>query len=833
MNNRFTQKAQNAINAACNFAREFGHTYIGSEHLLLGLASEQDGIAARLLDGLGVSCRQLKDTVSELTGVGTPTMVGAGDMTPRAKRILETAAEQARKYAQNYIGTEYLLVAILGERDCVAVRALESCGISVSDLKSSVSSFLGNASGEKATHTPVSKSKSEAQTGASSKHYTISGAPTLSSYGKNLTQMANEGKLDPIIGRERETERVIQILSRRTKNNPCLIGEPGVGKTAVIEGLAQRIADGAVPDTLRGKLIVTLDIPSMIAGAKYRGEFEERMKNVMHEVSENHDIILFIDEIHTIIGAGAAEGAVDAANIIKPALSRGEMQVIGATTVNEYRRHIEKDAALERRFQAVVVGEPSVEEAIKILMGLKEPYERHHKLRISEEAIAEAVNLSKRYIPDRFLPDKALDLIDEAASRLRISAHTTPPQCLELESRLSRLAHEKEEAILAQNFEAAARVRDEESRLQEEYHRIKAQWDHIKSENTLCVSAQNIADVVTQWTGIPLSEVVKTENEKLLHLEEALSRAVIGQSSAISALTRAIQRGRMGLKDPHRPIGSFLFLGPTGVGKTELTKALSRILFGDTDAMIRLDMSEYMEKHSVSKLIGSPPGYVGYEEGGQLTEKVRRRPYSVVLFDEIEKGHPDIYNLLLQILEDGVLSDSQGRRVDFKNTILVMTSNVGSSMLDSTKKVGFFANEERDEQEALRERTMQELKKFFRPELLNRIDEIIVFNRLSQEDVRQIASLFLDQLAERVRELHMEITFDPSVLDFVVRRGYDPVNGARHLRRTVTHDIEDRLSEAMLSRRIQSGMRIKVAAVNDRVIVEENVSNRTQTNIST
>ena len=823
MNNKFTQKAQNALNAALNIARELGHTYIGSEHLLLGLAAEQDGIASRLLDGLGVSFQQLKETVSGITGIGSPSLVGAGDMTPRAKRILETAAEEAHKGNQSYIGTEYLLIAILSERDCAAVRALESCGISVSDLKNSISSFLGNTTGDKPLFAQERKPKTAGQASSPApKSTSIPGAPTLSSYGRNLTAMAGDGKLDPIIGRDNETERVIQILSRRSKNNPCLIGEPGVGKTAVVEGLAQRMVEGTVPETLRSKLIITLDISAMIAGAKYRGEFEERMKNVMNEVAGNRDIILFIDEIHTIIGAGAAEGAVDAANILKPALSRGEIQMIGATTVSEYRRHIEKDAALERRFQSVLVGEPSVDEAICILEGLRDKYEAHHRLRISHEAITEAVNLSKRYISDRFLPDKAIDLIDEAASKLRISAHTTPPRCLALEGQIARISHDKEEAIRAQNFEAAARLRDEETRLQTEHQAAKTQWEMIRSENSLTVGAQDIADIVTLWTGIPLSEIVKTENEKLLHMEEELNQMVIGQSSAIAALTRAIRRGRMGLKDPKRPIGSFLFLGPTGVGKTELCKALARILFGDTNAMIRLDMSEYMEKHSVSKLIGSPPGYVGYDEGGQLTEKVRRRPYSVVLFDEIEKGHPDVFNLLLQVLEDGVLTDSQGRQVDFKNTILIMTSNIGSSMLDVGKTVGFSSSDQGRQQEALRERTMRELKNIFRPEFLNRIDEMIVFNRLSQEDVRKIAKLFLDEIATRVRNcLHMTLSFDDSVVDLIVRKGFDPVYGARPLRRAVTQNVEDRLSEALLMHKVQNGMDIRAFVEEDRVLFSE------------
>ena len=826
MNYKFTQKAQNALATAQSYAREMGHTYIGSEHLLLGLASEKDGIASKLLGGLGVSCEQLKETVAEFTGIGSPSGVTADNMTPRTKRIIEIASEEARKRNQTYIGTEYLLISLLSERDCVAVRILESHGISVSELKNSISTFLGNTGGHKTVHTEEgAKTKNTNTTPSSSvKQETIAGAPVLSAYGRNLTKMATEGRLDPIIGRDRETERVIQILSRRSKNNPCLIGEPGVGKTAVVEGLAQRIADGTVPETLYEKSIVTLDIPSMIAGAKYRGEFEERMKNVMNEVCGNKDIILFIDEIHTIIGAGSAEGAMDAANILKPALSRGEIQLIGATTVNEYRKHIEKDAALERRFQSVSVGEPTVEETIAILEGLRDKYEAHHKLKISQEALIEAVNLSKRYIPDRFLPDKAIDLIDEAASKLRIIAHTTPPRCVELENRLAKLSHDKEEAIRLQNFEMAARIRDEEQLTETELKSAKEQWNTLKRENILTVTAHDVADVVTSWTGIPLGEIEKTENEKLLRMEEEMKRMVIGQNRAVSALSRAIRRRQIGLKDPKRPIGSFLFLGPTGVGKTELTKVLSKILFGDANAMIRLDMSEYMEKHSVSKLIGSPPGYVGYDEGGQLTEKVRRRPYSVVLFDEIEKGHPDVFHLLLQILEDGVLTDSQGRHVDFKNTILVMTSNVGSSEIQTTKKVGFSSLDSVNNNGSLKETAMVALKKIFRPELINRIDEIIVFDPLTHEDVRAIAKLFLEELADRVRRnMRIDIFFEESAIDLIAAKGYDPTNGARPLRRAITQYVEDALSDAILDGSITEETRV-CAKASDGLIVLEPVS---------
>lgn len=820
MNDKFTKKAENAINASLKFAREMGHTYIGTEHLLLGLADEADGIASRLLTGLGVSTAQLKESILNMTGTGIPSLVTAQDMTPRVKHVLERAADEARKNGQSYIGTEYILVSILSERDCVAVKALESCGISISELKNSILSFLEPTEATKKGYAPVAD-RNKSEKNKQSKKTSISGAPTLSTYGRNLTQMALDGKLDPIIGRETETERVIQILSRRTKNNPCLIGEPGVGKTAVVEGLAQRIADGNVPDNLRQKIIVTLDISSMIAGAKYRGEFEERMKSVMSEVSENKDIILFIDEIHTMIGAGAAEGAVDAANILKPALSRAELQVIGATTVSEYRKHIEKDAALARRFQAVMVGEPSDEETILILHGLREKYEKHHNLKISDSAIDAAVYLSKRYIADRFLPDKAIDLIDEAASRLRISLHTVPPKYLELENRLATLEKEKENAVKSQNFEQAAHLRDEESKVQTELGETKAQWDSSLKNQPSVLTEKEIADIVTATTGIPLTEIMKDESEKLLHLEDSLRENIIGQDDAITALATAIRRGRMGLKDPRRPIGSFLFLGPTGVGKTELTKALSKILFGNENAMIRLDMSEYMEKHSVSKLIGSPPGYIGYDEGGQLTEKVRRRPYSVVLFDEIEKGHPDIFNLLLQIMEDGVLTDSQGRSVDFKNTILIMTSNVGSEAISSLKTVGFQQNQTVQAREKLRETTMQSLKNAFRPEFLNRIDDIILFNKLTEDDIQKITALFLQNLKERLQTIGFDISFNDAVIRFLSQKGFDPQNGARPLRRTITHLLEDTLSDTILQGKLDRSKPIAVTLDNETLVFSQ------------
>ncbi len=810
---RFTQKAQNVLNHALSFARELGHTYIGSEHILLGLVAEHDSVAAKILQARGADTESLKNAVIEIAGEGTPSNVSAADMTPRTKHIIEASSLEAIGLRQNYIGTEHLLLALLAERDCVGVKLLEECGISISELRSDITTYLGGNRGEGS-----SLSGDRKDVGQKSAH---TNTPTLSNHGRDLTALAKEGKIDPIIGRDSETERVVQILSRRTKNNPCLIGEPGVGKTAVVEGLAQRIVDGNVPETLRDKSIITLDIPSMIAGAKYRGEFEERMKSVMEEVAKNPHIILFIDEIHTIIGAGAAEGAVDAANIIKPALARGEMQVIGATTIAEYRKHIEKDAALERRFQSVLVGEPSPEEAVGILKGLRHKYEAPHKVKITDEAIHAAVELSRRYIADRYLPDKAIDLIDEAASRLRISAHTSPPDLRELEETIKKLAQEKEEAISAQEFERAARLRDEEKVKKEQYETAKSDWEKSQSDTSLEVNDSHIADVVTQWTGIPVSKLLEGEGEKLLHLEEDLKRRVIGQDSAVEAISRAIRRGRMGLKDPRRPIGSFIFLGPTGVGKTELTKALASILFGDDNAMIRLDMSEYMEKHSVSKLIGSPPGYVGFEEGGQLTEKIRRHPYSVVLFDEIEKAHPDVFNIMLQVLEDGILTDSQGRRVDFKNTVIIMTSNVGAAAMSGSRSLGFSDTPAADnDKKASDARVMGALKQTFRPEFINRIDDIIIFNKLTEENIETIASLMLSEVGRRIADLGVTVQFDESVVKLVSREGFDELYGARPLRRAIVRMVEDSFSTEMLEGRIQAGASVTALAQDGKIIYQ-------------
>ena len=800
MNKRFTQKAQNTLNNSLRFARELGHTYIGSEHLLLALCAEADSVAAKLLAEQGLEAQALRHAVIQAVGEGSGSDASPADMTPRTKRIIEHSAIESNRTGQTYIGTEHLLSALLAERDCVAVQLLEQLHVSVDTLRERLNAFFGMDAGAQ------SAPQEGGRTRAKGTGNTLSSTPTLAQYGRDLTAMAKAGKIDPIIGRDKETERVIQILSRRQKNNPCLIGEPGVGKTAVVEGLAQKVAEGAVPETLRDKQIVTLDIAAMVAGAKYRGEFEERMKSVMEEVAKNPNIILFIDEIHTIVGAGAAEGAVDAANIIKPALARGEMQLIGATTISEYRKHIEKDAALERRFQSVTVGEPTAEEAILILRGLRDKYEAHHKLRITDEAIQAAVTLSKRYIADRYLPDKAIDLVDEAASRKRLATHTSPPDLKEIEDRLATLTREKEEAITAQDFERAAALRDEEKGLRERYDKEKGEWESSVKDTEVSVGEADIADVVTQWTGIPVNRLLEEESERLLHLEELLQKRVIGQDEAVSAVARAIRRGRMGLKDPKRPIGSFIFLGPTGVGKTELCKALAELLFGDQNAMIRIDMSEYMEKHSVSKLIGSPPGYVGFEEGGQLTEKIRRKPYSVVLFDEIEKAHPDVFNILLQVLEDGMLTDSQGRRVDFKNTILILTSNVGASSLTGPVRgtVGF-TQSSAGKEETAKAKVMEALKATFRPEFLNRIDDIIVFNKLSEENIRAIATLLLGEVKRRIEALGIEIEFSDTVAALVAKEGFDAVYGARPLRRAIVRLVEDTFSGAMLEGRFHAG----------------------------
>ena len=819
MPNRFTKAASDVLNNAMSNARTLGHTYIGTEHILLGLLSVENGVASKLLTNRGVTFEKTRELVSEIAGTGEPSDVGPGDMTPRTKRLIEIAARESMRLGQNYIGTEHILLAMLNEPDCVGIKLLSLQNVTTSDIAEDLTAFFRESTASTGGEETASAFSGE-RAGTSGKD----GGTMLDQYGRNLTALAREGKIDPVIGRETETERVVQILSRRTKNNPCLIGEPGVGKTAVVEGLAQRIADGSVPETLTDKKIITLDIPGMIAGAKYRGEFEERMKGVMNEVMKDKSIILFIDEIHTIIGAGAAEGAVDAANILKPALARGDMQVIGATTITEYRKHIEKDAALERRFQSVMVGEPSPDEAILILKGLRDKYEAHHKVKITDEAIEAAVKYSVRYIGDRYLPDKAIDLIDEAASKLRISSYTAPDSIKELENKLKQISSEKEEAIGSQDFERAAKLRDEEKKLRDEIEKAKTEWKEGNNRDNLTIGDPEIAEVVTEWTGIPVKSLTEDEGTRLMHLEEELHSRIVGQSEAVNAVSRAIRRSRVGLKDPRRPMGSFIFLGPTGVGKTELCKALAEILFGDENAMIRVDMSEYMEKHSVSKMIGSPPGYVGFDEGGQLTEKIRRHPYSVVLFDEIENAHPDVFNILLQILEDGILTDAQGRRVDFKNSIIIMTSNVGASgLMQKASALGFGGDDTPKSEEArIHERVMASLRDTFKPEFLNRIDEIIVFSKLSDNEIKQIASLMLKSVEKRLETMNISISFDDDVIALLAREGTDPVYGARPMRREIQRRIEDALSTEILDGKIAAGDNVQCRLDGDKILFQKN-----------
>ena len=790
--NGFTQDANNALNLAIESAGELGHNYVGSEHILLGILKSEQTPASDTLESVGVTADKLEELLESEIGRGNPVRLGPQDMTPTSKRILEVAIEFARQLGMTAVNTIPLLLSVLKEGN-YANRFISEMGADPQEIVSKLLEGVGeeNAAGH---------------TAAETRHGSKS-TKTLDKFGRDLTAEAKQMKLDPVIGRASEIERVIQILTRRTKNNPCLIGEPGVGKTAVAEGLALKIAEGEVPEPLRDKRVVALDLTGMIAGTKYRGDFEERIKSAIDEVKAAGNIILFIDELHTIVGAGASEGSADAANILKPSLARGDFQVIGATTLNEYRKYIEKDAALERRFQPVTVGEPSKEEAELILKGLRDKYEAHHKVKITDEAIKAAVDLSSRYITDRFLPDKAIDLIDEAASKVKLRAFTAPDGVKETEAKLKAVKDEKNAAIQSQDFEKAAGLRDTERELQAKLTEEKEQWQKKNSGVTEEVTPEEVAEIVSGWTGVPVAQLTEEESERLLRLESTLHERIIGQDEAVSAVARAIRRGRVGLKDPNRPIGSFIFLGPTGVGKTELCKALAETMFGDENAMIRFDMSEYMEKHTVSRLVGSPPGYVGYDEGGQLTEKVRRKPYCVVLFDEIEKAHPDVFNILLQILDDGVLTDSQGRHVNFKNTIIIMTSNVGARLITEKKNLGFGETAETTH-ESIREDVMGELKRNFRPEFLNRVDDIIVFHQLTHDHIKQIAKNMLGKLSKRVAVRDIDVDFTENAIEKISDAGFDPVYGARPLRRAIQSKIEDALSEAMLDGSVKPGAKI-------------------------
>ena len=789
----FTEKANKSLNAAVKAAEDLGHTYIGSEHILLGLLSDTSTVAGAVLAAHNITYADIEEELKRSIGVGVPTELQPDDFTPRSKNILETSVAFARQMGQQLVGTEHVLLAIAREGSCSATLLLSRAGVSMQDIVNDVSKALMGGTANAGTDNKDGGKENESM---------------LSQFGRDLTKLAKDGKIDPVIGRQKEIERVIQILSRRTKNNPCLIGEPGVGKTAIAEGLALKIVSGEVPELLKDKKIYSLDLTGMVAGTKYRGDFEERIKKVIDEVKNAKDVILFIDEVHTLIGAGIAEGAADAANILKPSLARGELQIIGATTIEEYRKHIEKDAALERRFQPVMVDEPSQEEAIEILKGIKDKYEAHHKVKITDEAIESAVKLSTRYIGDRYLPDKAIDLIDEAASRVRLRSYTAPSDLKELEDKKKSVEAEKLSAVNAQEFERAAALRDEERKLDKEIKDKKENWHDMAGKSHDEVTPADIADIVSSWTGVPVTQLSTEESDRLLHMEDELHRRIVGQDEAVEAVSRAIRRGRVGLKDPKKPIGSFIFLGPTGVGKTELCKALAAAMFGDENAMIRLDMSEYMEKHTVSRLIGSPPGYVGYDEGGQLTEKVRRKPYSVVLFDEIEKAHPDVFNMLLQILDDGVLTDGQGRRVDFKNCIIIMTSNVGAKLISQKQKAfGFAAGAKELEQneKEIKDAVMGELRNTFRPEFLNRVDDIIVFQRLTKENIKEIASRLLAVLQKRVEDMGIEVTFSDEAVSKIADAGFDDVYGARPLKRAIQSRIEDALSEEMLKGNVKKG----------------------------
>ncbi len=819
---RFTEKAIKVIMLAQEEARRLGHNFVGTEQVLLGLIGEGTGVAAKTLKSMGVNLKDARTEVEKIIGRGSGFVAVEIPFTPRAKRVLELSWDEARQLGHNYIGTEHLLLGLIREGEGVAARVLENLGVDLNKVRSNVIKMLGESKPQGGSSSSSSGGSSSTSSGGKTK------TPSLDEFGRDLTLAAQELRLDPVVGREKEIERVIQILARRTKNNPVLLGEPGVGKTAVAEGLAIRIVNAEVPDVLDGKKIIQLDMGLLVAGTKYRGEFEERLKKIMDEIRQAGNIILVIDEMHTLIGAGAAEGAIDAANILKPALSRGEIQVIGATTSDEYRKYIEKDSALERRFQPVIIDEPSEDESIEIIRGLKPKYEEHHSLLISDEAIVAAVKLSSKYINDRFLPDKAIDVIDEASSKVRLKASKLCPEAKELEKELKDLIKQKEDAIRNQEFETASQLRDDEADLRDKIREVSNAWKEENEVNKVTVTAEDVAQVIAMMTGVPVTKLTEGESERLLKLEDTLHQRVIGQHDAIVAISKAIRRARVGLKSPNRPIGSFIFCGPTGVGKTELAKALAEAMFGSEDNMIRVDMSEFMEKHSTSKLIGSPPGYVGYDDGGHLTELVRKKPYSVILFDEIEKAHPDVFNIMLQILDDGRLTDSKGRHVSFKNTVIIMTSNVGASMIQNVSKLGFSTaeDESKDKYEKLKDTVSEEMKKAFRPEFLNRIDETIVFAHLSKEEIRQIVDLMLKDLFKRLDEKELSVEVTDEVKDHLAEGGYSEAYGARPLRRLIQRKLEDSLAEEILSGKYGPGDTIKVTLIDGKIAFEKAKSSK-------
>ena len=802
MQGKFTNKAQEVLKRAQEAALKLGNKYVGTEHILLGLTLVSDSVAAKALESQGVTYHQVMDKIQSMTG-GTSAYYIPADFTPRAKRVVESSVQEAFRMGTGYVGTEHILIALIRENDNIAVRIMVSLDLNLQRLYDDIMNMLGEGEDQNGNARGMNSQGEKQEKSATE---------TLDKFSRDMTALAKKNKFDPIVGRDKEIERIVQILSRRTKNNPCLVGDPGVGKTAIVEGLAQKIAEGNVPDTLKNKRIVGLDLSAMVAGSKYRGEFEERMKKAMDEVKADGNIILFVDEIHTIIGAGAAEGAIDASNILKPALSRGEIQLIGATTLEEYRKHIEKDAAFERRFQPVKVEEPDEQAAVAMLKALRDKYEMHHKVTISDDAIEAAVKLSARYVSDRFLPDKAIDLIDEAASRLRLKTYSAPDNVAEMEEKLAEMEKEKEAAIKTEEFEKAAEIKRAQDALRAQWKEAKKEWENNHENQAQVVTREEVAEVVSVWTGVPLQSLQEEESQRLLHLEDTLHQRVIGQSEAVKALAKAIRRGRVGLKDPNRPIGSFLFLGPTGVGKTELSKALAEALFGDEDAMIRIDMSEYMEKHSVSRMVGSPPGYVGYEEGGQLSEKVRRNPYSVVLFDEIEKASPDVFNVLLQVLDDGHITDGQGRKVDFKNTVIIMTSNAGARSIVEPKRVGFTSMEtEEQSYQNMKKNVMEEVRHIFKPEFLNRIDDMIVFHSLTQEDILEIVKLMTRTVSKRIKEnMDITVTFTDKALEKIAEEGYDKAFGARPLRRAIQSRIEDAFAEEYLMGNFKAGDKVSV-----------------------